>query len=224
MTIQVIINSAQSIEFDRRRVVGQTISRSQRIKTAQRLTAQPFVLTITALARFRFNEVRYVLESIMAADRTAEQTINLASNPNLDYLTKYNGDLTNSQLANLTITNFTSTTITIGGLPSIGATDRFGNTISSSSQVFEGGDWIQPINSRYPYIVSASVNRGSGSTITATVHRSLITSEGISVLTPLNVGTATTMRVVVQELPTYKLIMKDWAEFTSDFVLVEKVI
>ena len=35
MSIQNIINRAQQIEIDRRRMVGQSISRSQRIKTAE---------------------------------------------------------------------------------------------------------------------------------------------------------------------------------------------
>jgi hypothetical protein len=224
MTVQVIINTAQSIEFDRRRVVGQSISRSQRIKTAERLTAQPFVITVTPLARFRYEAYRPVLEGIMSLDRTEEQAVNIANKTSMNYLTSYLGDLTDAQLSGLTITNFTATTVTIGQLPTIGASDRTGNTISSTSTIFEAGDWIQPTNSRYPYIVSEAVLRTSGSTTTATVHRPLISSENIVVTGPIIVGTATTIRVLVSELPNYRLVQKDWCEFTGDFVLVEKVI
>jgi len=213
MTIQVIINSAQSIEFDRRKVVGQTVSRSERIKVAERASGQAFSFTITPIARFRYSLVRDVIESIQTYDRSEEQQINLASNPLLSYITEYQGGLSSAELANLTINTFTNSTLIIGGLGSV----------SNGTVVFKGGDWIQPIWSRYPYIVSSTVTK-SLSTASVTVHRPLITSEATTVTGALYVGTATTLRVVVTELPTYKLIQRDWAEFTGDFSIVEKIV
>lgn len=214
MTIQVIINSAQQIEFDRRKIVGQTISRSQRVRTAERNSSQAFTMRVTPLARWKFKENRFVLESIMKADRIEETQINIAANPNLGYITEYTGELTAGQLSAMTISTFTSATITFSSLPSV----------SSSTVMFKAGDWIQPANSRYPYIIQEDLTRGSVSTRSTTVHRPLITSEATTVTGAFLVGTATTLRVVVAELPTYQLIQNNWAEFNGDFTLIEKVI
>jgi hypothetical protein len=211
MTFQVLFNSAQSIEIDRRKVVGQSISRSQRIKSAERVTAQPFVLTVKPIAVFPYTTTRTIFEAIQNYDRTAECVVNIANTPNLHYLTRYQGDFSVAERAAMTITNFTGTSVTIAV-----------NT-STSGYIFRGGDWIQPTNSRYPYIVTEDViNFGSFKTFQ--VHRPLITSENTNTNTTMKIGTATTMVVVAQEFPTYRIIRRDWAEYTGDFVFVEKII
>lgn len=214
MSIQAIIDSAQTIEFDRRKIVGQTVSRSQRIKTAERASAQPFKLTVTPPAFLRYSTNRDLIEAIQSTDRNNEVQINLANNTKMAYLTAYQGRLNNTQLNALTITNFTTSTVTIGGLPGV----------ASSTVVFQPGDFIQPENSRYPYIVTNTVTRGTGSVVTATVHRPAILSEGISLNTGIKVGTSCTMQVVVATLPTYEVVPHDRLQFKSEFVLVEKII
>lgn len=214
MTFQTIINSAQSIEFNRRRVVGQSISRSQRIKTAERVSAQPFVLTVTPQARFRWSDTRSAVEMIQNFDRNDECVIQIGSVSSLNFINAYQGQLSSAQLAALTITNATNTSITIGGLPSI----------SSSTVMFKAGDWIQPTDSRYPYIVTGEIQRGTGSVITATTHRPIITSEGISLTGSLKIGTDTTLVVIASQFPTYSIVDKNWGQYNGDFVFVEKVI
>lgn len=215
MSIQTIIDRAQKITFDRRRVVGQSVSRSQRVKTAERLTAQPFRLTVTPPAYLDYGTNRSVIEAIQLVDRNVEATIKLANNTKTAYITQYQGGLNTAQLAALTVTNFTMTSVTISGLPGV----------ASSTLVFKSGDWIQPVNSRYPYIVTSDVTRGTGATVTATVHRNLITSEVTTITNAgLLVGTDTTLKVVITELPTYELGLHKFVNFTGDFGLVEKII
>jgi len=214
MTFQTIINRAQSIEFNRRRVVGQSISRSQRIKTAERVSAQPFVLTVTPQARFTFESERPTIEMIQNFDRNEECPVQIGQIEGLRFINSYLGSLSSGELSALTITNATSTSITIGGLPSV----------SSSTVIFKAGDWIQPTDSRYPYIVTEQVLRGTTSTVTATTHRPIITSEGISLTGPLKIGTQTTMVVIASQFPTYSVIDHNWAQYNGDFVFVEKVI
>jgi hypothetical protein len=211
MTFQAIINTSQRIEVDRRRMVGQSISRSQRVKTAQRVTAQPFVLTVTPRARFRWTDTRQAVELIQNYDRNTECVIQIGSIPNLYYLNQYQGAFSASALAGMTITNFTGTSVTIAL-----------NT-SSTGYVFRAGDWIQPTNSRYPYIITNDAFVVT-SNITVNVHRPLITSENTTTTGTFKVGTATTMVVVATEFPTYQYILKDWAQYTGDFTFVEKVI
>jgi len=213
MTYQVIFNTAQSIEIDRRKIVGQTVSRSERIRTAERDSANALKFTVQPIARFRYSTNRDTIESIMNLDRFTEEQINIAMTANTYYLTQYQGQLTSGNLSSMTISTFTNNQVTFSSLPSV----------ATSTVVFKAGDWIQPSLSRYPYIVSETVMRGSGSSITATVHRSLITSEATTVTGAFLVGTATTVRLVATQLPTVKLVQRDWAEFTGDFEFVESI-
>ena len=212
MTIQVIIDSAQSIEIDRRKVVGQSVSRAGRIVMAERYSYVPFVLTVTPIARFPYKIVRGIIESIQTPDRRQEQTISWSSNAGLSYITEYTGELDHATASTITINTWTNTTITFSNLPSVG----------SSTVLFKAGDWIQPTNSRYPYIITTNVLRGSSSTTTGTTHRPLLAD--VNPVGNIRVGTDTTMKVVVVELPTYKIVEKDYAEYTGDFKLVEVII
>jgi hypothetical protein len=214
MSIQTIIDRASSIAFDRRRISAQSISRSQRIKTSERAAAQPMQLTVTPPAMMRYSQSRQIIEAIQTNDKVIETQINLANNPKLSYLTDYQGRLTSGQLSALTITNFTVTSVTIGGLPSV----------SAGTVIFSPGDFIQPTNSRYPYIVTNTVTRGTNTVVTATVHRPAITSEGISLTTPLRIGNSCTFQLIVATLPTYRIVPYDLMEWRDDFVLIEKII
>ena len=214
MTFQAIINTSQKIEFERRRVVGQSFSRSQRVKTAERNVSQPFVLTVTPIARFKWADTREALELIQNYDRNTECVIQIGSIPNLYYINQYQGTMSAANLAASTITNFTGTTVTVQ-IPAV----------STSTVIFKAGDWIQPTNSRYPYIVTQSVTNALNTTThNLTVHRPLITSENTATTGTFKVGTATTMVVIAAEFPTYEMIQKNWAQYTGDFRFVEKII
>lgn len=214
MSIQTIVNTAAKINIDRRRVVGQTVSRSQRIKTSERASAQPWKLTVTPAPVYTWDTARTMVEYIMTADRNTEVNVQLSDNPKMSFLTEYTGKMTPSQLSALTITNFTGTTMTVGGLPSI----------SSSTIMFQAGDFIQPINSRYPYVVTQPVVRGTSSTIVLSTNRPRITSEATTVTGHVLVGTATSFVCVITQLPTYEFGQHNRVNFTGDFELVEKIV
>lgn len=214
MSIQAIVNTATKINIDRRRVVGQTISRSQRLKTAERNSAQPWKITVSPAPIYDWNVARPYIEYIMNTDRNTEVVVNLANNIKMSYLTEYKGAMTKAQLSALTITNFTGTSVTIGGLP----------TTTSTAVMFQVGDFIQPTNSRYPYVVTAPVQRGTGSTITVNTNRPLITTEATTVTGTVLVGTQTSFTMVVTNLPTYEFGQYQRVNFTGDFELVEKIV
>ena len=225
MSIQTIIDKAQAIEFDRRAVVAQSVSRSQRIKTAERNTGQPLQMTVTPPGMLRYSVNRGVIEAIMTTDRVTEVQVNLANNSKLNYLTSYQGGLRLNQAQAVTISAFTLTSMTLGNLPTIGSTTTNTTTfVTSSTVIFASGDYIQPAGSRYPYIVSNTVIRGTDSVVTATVHRNLITSEATTVTGAILVGNSCTFRMIVNILPTYKLVSNDRVQFTGDFSLIEKII
>ena len=214
MSIQTIIDSASGLEFDRRRIISQSISRSQRIKTAERATSQPWTFTITPAARFNYTANRGTLESIYYADRNIETQVNLANNPGLTWLTAYQGELDSEQLPTLAITATNTTSFVVWVV----------NTASVGAKIFRAGDFIQPVNSRYPYTVTADVVKGAGTTVVVPLHRPVITSEATTLTGAILVGTSVTFRVVVVDLPNYQIVNKDQVQFSDDFRVVEKVI
>ena len=219
MTLQVIIDSANSIEFDRRRIVSTSISRSQRIKTAERLTAQPWTFKITPAGAFKYGDNRGVLEVLYLNERTTEYTVRLANNPKLSYLTQYRGDLSTEQRTVLRTTATSTASITIDTLPAIAG------DITTATYVFKAGDFVQPANSRYPYTVTADVQRGSGTTVSLPLNRAIITSENTTITNQtLLIGTDTTMRLLVVDLPAYHLVPGGIVQFSGDFRVVERVI
>jgi hypothetical protein len=224
MSIQTIVDRAQAIEFDRRAIVAQSVSRSQRVKTAERNSGQPLQMTVTPPGMLRYSTSRGIIEDIMTTDRVTEVKINLANNTKLKYLTALQGDLNYSQVSAMTITNFTSTSITLGGLPAIGAAITTSTVVASDTVIFKPGDYIQPAGSRYPYIITNTVLRGTNSVVTATTHRNLITSEATTLTGAILVGNTCTFQMIVLTLPTYKLVSNDRVQFTGDFTLVEKII
>jgi len=213
--IQTIIDSASKIEIDRRRVVGQSVSRSQRLRTAERTSAQPWMMSITPKPAWTYSTNRELIESITYLDRSRESIINLANNPNLAYLTAYQGEMTAGQIGTLRISATSTQTITLNNLPSV----------DSTTYLFRSGDFIQPQYSRYPYTIVDNVQRGSGSTVVLNLNRPIITSENLTLTgSGVLVGNSSTWRMVVGSLPTIQMTIRDRFEWSGDFKLMEKVI
>ena len=95
--------------------------------------------------------------------------------------------------------------ILLGNLPSI----------SSTAYIVKAGDFCQV--DRYAYIATADVMRGSGTTVTIPVHRTLLTTlvapenavigqYGTTVSLGGNTYTGTTFPIILQQYPTYNLI------------------
>jgi len=215
MSIQNIIDKAQQIEIDRRKIISQSISRSQRIKTAERSTAQPWKFKVTPPGMLPWTASRGFIEVIDFNDRATEYEISLNNNSGMNYITSYMGEITQGQLNSLTIQSTGTSTITITGLPSV----------SSGTVIFARGDLIQPANSRYPYTVVNPVLRGLTTTTSVTLHRAIITSEGINLVgQALKVANSCTWKVIVSALPTYQLVPMQRVQYTGDFELIEKII
>lgn len=215
MGLQDIIDNAQDIEIDRRRVVGQTMSRSQRIKTAERASAQPLRLTVSPPAMMKWSSSREMIQAIEQADRVDESEVSLSNSTGMQYITAYRGSLSSAQLNAITIQTASTNTLVLTDLPSV----------SSSVVMFRPGDFIQPTNSRYPYTVVSTSTRGVNTTTTVVLNREIITSEDITLAGQgILVGNDVTWRMVVVGLPSYKLIPGGFVQYTGSFELVEKIV
>ena len=225
MSIQNIINRAQQIELDRRRVVGQSISRSQRVKTSERSTSQPWKFKVTPPGSLSWADSRGFIEVINLQDRVEEYQITLAGSAGLNYITEYQGGFNSTQTNTMTIASVSTASMVLTNLPDLGDNIRHNEYVLTSTVVLSVGDLVQPANSRYPYAVTSTVLRGSTTTVTVSLNRPIVTSEDIT-LTGENVlvGNQVTWRVLVSGLPTYKLIPGRRVQYTGDFELIEKVI
>ena len=193
MSLQTIFDIQQSMTVNNRRTVGQQVSRSGQVRVAQYLTSVPWVFTVTPHNYLYYPQVRNVIQAIDNKDRQLPESISFAST-NLSWFVAYQGDLTTGQVNALTLASApaaNATTISVGNLPSV----------SSSAYVFKAGDFLQM--GLYPYKVTDNVLRGSGSTVSVTLHRPVIGTPTVGTLTA--VGTACTFYMLAETCPTYTL-------------------
>lgn len=196
--LQGIINVAETIEIDRRRVVGVQYSRSEIVKVSSTPTRNPWKFTIKVSAALPYSDARALLASIDNLDRSTPDTISFGANPNLAWVTRYQGDMTPSEINAITVASFTGTQLTLANLPSMTATNY----------LFKSGDYIQigsgGVNP-YPFTVVGDVQRGSDSTITITTHRPNFISANL-VGSGITVGKDVTFKMLCTNMPTYRLI------------------
>lgn len=214
MSFQTILDISQTITVNNRRMVGQQYSRSGQVRTALYVTSVPWVFTVKPHSFLYYPQVRDVIQTIDNLDRQTAATITFSST-NLQWFTAYQGQLSSVQAAALTLASVpaaNATTISVGNLPAV----------ASGTIVFAAGDFLQIGN--YPYKVTTQVLRGSGSTVSVTLHRPVIGTPSTGTLTA--VGSSCTFSVVAEVCPTYTLrpmtngAFVDW---DADFVFRENV-
>lgn len=197
MSFQSIVDAQQSMSVNNRRMVGQQVTRSGQIRTAEYLTAVPWVFTIVPHNYLYYPQVRAIIQAIDNLDRATAATITFSST-NLSWFTSYRGQLSAAQANALTLASTPSTnslTVSIGGMPAIGG------SITASTIVLAAGDFIQ-IGS-YVYKITANVLRGSGSTTNAILHRPVIGTPSTGTLAA--VGSSVAFSVYAEQCPTYTL-------------------
>lgn len=208
MSLQSILAIAESVSIQDHKFAGQMLSRNMRISTSEILTVQPFQFTIKPMNYLQYSTNRSVLSALRTADRITEQYLNFGLTGWLNYIV-YQGDMTSLQIASCqvdtTANGTTGKNIVLTSLPSI----------SSTAYIVKTGDFIQI--DRYSYIATANVQRGSGTTVTVPVHRTVmttVTSALAAVIgqygTTTSLGGSTytgiTFPVVLRDYPTYTLV------------------
>lgn len=226
MSLTNILSIAESVGINDQRFVGQMVSRNQRISTSEILTVVPFAFEMRPMNYLLYSQNRALLNSIRIPDKALEQYLNFSSTGWVSYIA-YQGDMTPSQIAACQIqTATTGKNIVLGSLPSI----------TSTKYIVRQGDFIQI--DRYAYIATADVQRGSGTTVTIPVHRTVLTT----VVSPSNAvigqyGTTTslggntytgiTFCVVLRDYPTYTLVPMgndSYIQWNSTFKAFEVVL
>tara|TARA_R110001606_G_scaffold6149_3_gene27728 strand:- start:1980 stop:2624 length:645 start_codon:yes stop_codon:yes gene_type:complete len=213
MGIQTIIDNAQYITVDKRRVSAQTISRSGRIKTAEVASAVPYRFKVGMHSGLTYSTNRGLLEDLDALDRTQEETIDIGkTNTGLSYITAYQGD--SSGIHTLTINSATGNELYVNA-----------TNAGSGTFLFKKGDFIQPSGTyRYPYQITADVAHTTGANVTLPLHRAFITQAGYTLGgKTIDKGVDVDFAVKMIQKPGYSIVPNDRIEFDTDFDLIEVI-
>ena len=226
MSLTTILSICESVGINDQRFVGQTISRNQKIITSEVLTVVPFVFDMRPMNYLVYSQSRTILNALRIADKSLEQYLNFASTGWVNYI-KYQGQMTSGQIAACQWqTSSANKTLVLGSLP----------TVDPTTYLFKIGDFVQV--GRYSYIVTADVQRDSGSTVNVPVHRNLIAPLISSIAcvageygTTVSMGatnyTGITFPVILRDYPTYNLVPitnDSFIQWTGSFKAFESVV
>jgi hypothetical protein len=218
MSLQNIINRAGSITIDKRKVTSSVLTRSGVLRTTAFLGHQPYFFTVTFTPSLRYSANRGLLEDIDTLDRVTEETINIgSSNLGLEYITRYQGNMSAASINTITVNNVVD----------------FGNLYLNCSSVsagsgflFKKGDFIQPKGNtnayRYTYQVTSDIAYSTSSNVAVPVHRRLFEQPGQTYIGGgIKVGKDVTWPVKMLQKPNYTILPYDRVVFDNEFQLVE---
>jgi len=218
MSLQDVINKASSISIDKRKVTSSVLTRSGVLRTTAFLGHQPYFFTIDFSASLRYSTNRDLLEDIDTLDRVTEETINIgSSNLRLEYITRYQGNISSSDISTITVNNVAD----FGNLYL-----NCGNISAGSGFLFKKGDFIQPKGNtnvyRYTFQVTSDVAYSVNANVRVPVHRRLFEQPGQTYIGGgIRVGKDVTWPVKMLQKPNYTILPYDRVVFDSEFQLVE---
>ena len=204
-TLNDILSIAEQVNIMDQRLIGQVISRNQKISTSEVVGVVPFQFDMKPMNYLLYSQNRNLLANLRYYDKSLEQYLNFGSTGWLNYIA-YQGNMNSAQISSCQWqTSSANTILVLGNLPSI----------ASTSYIVKTGDFCQV--GRYSYIATQDVQRGSGSTVNIPVHRNLLTpvvspinavigQYGTTISMGGNVFTGITFPVILRNYPTYTLI------------------
>ena len=205
MSFQWIINNAETVSMERKRVTAATQTRSGVIRTVSR-GGQVWRFEVKLPDGPRWTDYRQNITLAEALDRTSTGTIQFNSTGH-DWLIKYQGNSVNYTGFVATITN-NSNTITLTTSPT-----------TSSGYKFRAGDFIQLGASGKVYTVAADVAFNSN---TVTLHRPVLDASASGVA--LRVGPNCVWTVVCSQFPTWTMFARDQVSWSGPFVFYESLV
>ena len=211
MSLQTIVDNATFVTIYRKKIAGQSISRSGRLLTSEVVSAVPYQFTSGMHSGLQYSTNRGLTEDLNALDVTEEATIDIGTtNTSLAYITAYQGDSTG--IGDCTITGRSGSTLIVNA--ALAGTGTF---------LFKKGDYIQPASGyRYPYQVTADVAHTTSSSVTIPLSRPFIDQDSYSLNGKLFVvGSAVTWKVKMLNKPKYSVLPGDLLQFDDRFEFIE---
>jgi hypothetical protein len=226
MSLNQILAISETVGINDHRFIGQMLSRNQRISTSEIITVVPFSFDMKPMNYLLYSQNRALLNSLRIPDMALQQYLNFGTTGWSNYIT-YQGSMSSGQISACQWqTSSANKTLVLGSLPSIDA----------GAYIVKAGDFCQV--GLYPYIATADVVRGAGSTVNIPVHRNLITT----IVSPINavIGefgttvsmggstyTGTTFQVILRAYPTYTLMSyanDSYIQWSGGFTAFESVL
>jgi hypothetical protein len=226
MSLNQILAISETVGINDHRFIGQMLSRNQRISTSEIITVVPFSFDMKPMNYLLYSQNRALLNSLRIPDMALQQYLNFGTTGWANYIA-YQGSMSSGQISACAWqTSSANKTLVLGSLPSIDA----------GAYIVKAGDFCQV--GLYPYIATADVVRGAGSTVNIPVHRNLMTT----LASPLNavIGefgttvsmggstyTGTTFQVILRAYPTYTLMSyanDSYIQWSGGFTAFESVL
>lgn len=211
MSLQTIVDNATYVTIYRKKIAGQSISRSGRLLTSEVVSAVPYQFTSGMHSGLKYSTNRGLTEDLNALDVTEEATIDIGTtNTGLAYITAYQGDST--------------------GIGAVICVSASGNTLTvdasnagSGTFLFKKGDYIQPASGyRYPYQVTADVAHTTSSSVAIPLSRNFIPQDSYTLSNKgIVVGSAVSWKVKLLNKPKYSVMPGDILQFDSEFEYLE---
>ena len=192
--LQTIIDNCNGIKFNRRNVVGIQYTRNEIPRVSATPTRNPWKITIDMPNRFRYNQIRALLEELDTLDTTTPQVVTFGNLTAMDWIFKYQGALSTGNLAGITVQTYVGNQLTLTGLPAV----------ASTTIMFKKNDLIQINNHPYPFTTENDVLRGTGSTVVITTSRPNIITDNVVGL-GITVGSTCEFNMFCPNMPVYKL-------------------
>jgi hypothetical protein len=81
--LQTIVDNCDSLEIDRRKVVGIQITRNEVPRTSATPTYQPWRMKLTMPSFYKYNQARSLMEALDSLDRNTPEVITFSNNAKL---------------------------------------------------------------------------------------------------------------------------------------------
>lgn len=193
--LQTIINKCNGLTIDRRQMVGIQYTRNESPRTSNTPTYNPWRFVLDMPASLRYSEARALIEELDNLDRYTPQVVSFGDNPCLNWIFRYQGTMSNTQINGITVQSFTGNQLVLTNLPVVAAT----------RVLFEPNDLIQIGSYTFPFTSVTQVTRGTGATVTVTTNRPNIISTSV-VGDNITVGSSCEFYLFCPNMPTYKLV------------------
>jgi hypothetical protein len=205
MSFQWIIDKAETISINTKRMVATTTARDGTVRAVSR-GGQVWRFDVKVPDGISWTELRQYISQAEQLDRVSTATISLSATGQ-NWLYKYQGDSVNKTGFVATIVQGSST-ITLTTSPT-----------TSSGYKFRAGDYIQLGSSGKVYKVAADVAFNSNS---VTLHRPVLDSSASGVA--LRVGENCTWTVLCTQFPEWTLMARDQVSWAGSFIFTENLV
>jgi hypothetical protein len=194
--------------------VSQTTSRDQRIRAVSR-GGNIWRFTVNMADGYRWQDIRDKIEAVDYSNILTAETVNM-SKAAYNYIVGYQGEATSPGAMTVTYTTAmaaaNATQFQLNNLP----------TISSSSILFKSGDLIQPTGGRV-YSVVSDVLRGTGSTATVQVNRTILETPQATARS-ISVGSGVNWRIICTQCPVWTITPTGIVTWSGAFQFAESLL